>query len=200
MGALRRIPCDYRIVSVSVRLATAADNTDILELMAASRGDDLSEAERAERGFVQGTMDDDTLRRSESTTGVFVAEVDGAFGGFAITNRPGSFSAGPPKRTLDVATDKFPDAALFLYGPAAVSRDVQGRGVLSALLIALSAHLSDRFDVGVAFVEGANAKSLSVHRHYGMIEAGTFQFHEREYVVFTFDVAEMAHRQNGGTP
>ncbi|NKR61831.1 GNAT family N-acetyltransferase [Rhodococcus hoagii] len=178
-------------MTITVRRSGPQDREAILALMAASRGDGLSAEERAERGFVQGRMDEDVLTRFQQGTGVFVAE-DGVLAGFAMTSEPGAVTSGPPRLAVDAVGEG--RGRLFLYGPAAVDRDYQGRGVLTKLLAALSRALRDRFDLGVAFVEAANAKSLAVHRHYGMTEAATFVFDDRDYFVFTFSPDEFADR------
>ncbi|WP_187776183.1 GNAT family N-acetyltransferase [Antrihabitans cavernicola] len=179
-------------MSLTIRLSGPDDRAPILSLMAEARGDNLTAAQRAERGFVQGTMDDSVLARFQDGTGVFIAEEGGVLAGFAMTSAPGSMHAGPPKLTADVATAAHPDSTLFLYGPVAVSAKFQGRGVMTKLLVALCAALQDRFDRGAAFVEVANKKSLAVHRHYGMHETGAFTFDDRDYVVFTFEPAVLA--------
>ncbi|NKS67293.1 hypothetical protein GS461_18210 [Rhodococcus hoagii] len=50
-------------MTITVRRSGPQDREAILALMAASRGDGLSAEERAERGFVQGRMDEDVLTR-----------------------------------------------------------------------------------------------------------------------------------------
>lgn len=179
-------------MTITVRRSGPQDREAILALMAASRGDGLSAEERAERGFVQGRMDADVLARFEAGTGVFLAEEDGGLAGFAMTSEPGAVTSGPPRLAVDALGEGH--GRLFLYGPAAVDPRFQGRGVLTLLLTSLSRELRDRFDFGVAFVEAANAKSLAVHRHYGMTEAATFVFDDRDYFVFTFSPAEFADR------
>jgi L-amino acid N-acyltransferase YncA len=194
-AAARHPICDDDAVTVRTRVSGPADRTAILALLAAARGDELSEAERAERGFVQGRMDAALLARFQEGTGVFVAEEDGVLAGFAMTSEPGTVTAGPPGRTADLARQHLgASVSLFLYGPAAVDGRFQGRGILSRLLGELSRALGDRFDRGVAFVETANAKSLAVHRHYGMTELARFVYDGRDYVVLAFAPADFAAR------
>lgn len=182
-------------MTIAVRRSGPADRTAILALMAEARGDGLSAGEKAERGFVQGTMNEELLAQFQEGTGVFVAEQDGVLSGFAMTSQPGVTTGGPAKLAADAARECFgAPARLFLYGPAAVDRRFQGRGVLTLLLRTLSGELGDRFDRGVAFVEAANEKSLAVHRHYGMAETTRFCYEGRDYRVFTFDPAEFAER------
>jgi GNAT superfamily N-acetyltransferase len=160
--------------------------------MEQARGQGLSDEQRAKRGFVQGVMDDATLIRVESGTGVFVAVEDGRLAGFAMTARPGMVQSGPPLLAVQAAQAAAGNCRLFMYGPAAVDPHFQGRGVLTSLLKTLCAVLRDDFDLGIAFVEDANQKSLAVHRHYGMTEVPGFTFEKRKYHVFTFHPAELA--------
>lgn len=182
-------------MAIQVRLSGASDRTAILELLAGARGDDLTTAERAERGFVQGRMDDELLTRLQDGSGVFVAEESGQLVGVAVTFEPGAVANGPPKRAADATRETLGQhSRFFLYGPATVALGFQQRGVLSALLTTLSASLADGFDVGVAFVEAENAKSLAVHRHYGMPELTSFEYNNRDYRVFSFSPGEFADR------
>lgn len=180
---------------MNVRLSEPSDRPAILELLSGARGDDLTSAERAERGFVQGSMDDEMLTRFQAGTGVFVAEEASRLVGVAVTFEPGAVAKGPPKQAADAArTALGQHSRFFLYGPAAVAPGFQQRGVLSAMLTTLSTELADRFDVGVAFVETENAKSLAVHRHYGMTELTSFEYNNRDYRVFSFSPGEFAGR------
>jgi RimJ/RimL family protein N-acetyltransferase len=182
-------------MTISVRRSGPADRPAILALMDAARGDGLSASEKAERGFVQGTLDERLLARFQENLGVFVAEDGDALAGFAMTTEPGTVTGGPPKRTADTARERLPASTrFFLYGPTAVDPRFHGRGVLTLLLSALSRELADRFDRGVAFVEAANEKSLAVHRHYGMSEIGRFDHNDRDYRVFAFDPADFTAR------
>lgn len=151
-----------------------------------ARGDGLSPEERAKRGFVQGRMDESTLAKFEAGPGVFLAHEDGVLAGFAMTSDTSTFRGGPPKETVDAARAELGDRRMFMYGPAAVDSRLQGRGVLTSLLTAVSRTLQNRFELGIAFVEDANRKSLAVHRHYGMTEVPGFEFDGRDYHVFAF--------------
>jgi hypothetical protein len=183
-----------RRMTIQVHRSAPADRPAILNLMEQARGEGLSDEERARRGFVQGVMDEAALVRFESGTGIFIAVEGGRLAGFAMTAHPTTVQNGPPLLAIQSAQAAVGDKRLFMYGPAAVDPSFQGRGVLTSLLGALSATLRDDFDLGVAFVEGANHKSLDVHRHYGMTEVPGFSFEERDYHVFTFDPAALAER------
>lgn len=182
-------------MTITVRLSEPSDRGAIRALMQASTGENLTPEQRAEQGFVQGAMDEETIARFQAGPGVFVAEEDGSLAGFAMTSEPGLFNAGPVKSTVDAVAAHSPEGTrLFMYGPVAVDAGFQGRGVLSKLLTALSNDLAGRFDLGALFVEAANEKSLAVHRHYGMAEPARFTLGDREYVVFTFEPATFAKR------
>jgi hypothetical protein len=109
-----------------------------------------------------------------------------------MTAAPAAVQDGPPRLALDAARAATGDQRLFMYGPAAVDSRFQGRRVLTLLLRQLSDCLRHEFDLGVAFVEDANHKSLDVHRHYGMTEVPGFTHQTRDYHVFTFDPIPMS--------
>ena len=52
-------------MAIGVRRSGPADRAGILAMMVAARGDGWTAEERAERGFVQGRMDDGVLARFE---------------------------------------------------------------------------------------------------------------------------------------
>lgn len=167
----------------------AADRGAILALLAEARGDDLNDAERARQGFVQGQMDASILARFQAGSGVFVAREGPTLAGVAMTSLPGMVEHGPPGRTAAVMARTYPDVPrdrMFLYGPLAIDRRYQGRGLLTQMLIHVCDALGERFDRGGAFVETANQKSLAIHHHYPMAESAQFTINERDYAVFTF--------------
>jgi GNAT superfamily N-acetyltransferase len=174
-------------MATTFRRSQAHDREAILHLMEEARGEGLTNEEKSQQGFVQGPMDQDILARLESGPGIFVAEVNGEMAGFAMSAEKHHIVHNPPAikaMTEAAATD--PHLNQFLYGPTAVARAYQGQGILTGLLVAISAHLSANFDQGVAFVETTNRKSLSVHRHYGMTELASFEIAGREYIPFVF--------------
>lgn len=173
------------------------DRAAILELFAEARGNDLSDEERSRRGFVQGRMDETMLARLQADIGVYVARDGSQIAGLCVASSPGTVQEGPPAemvKAMHAARPAQPLEKTFLYGPVAVARRYQGKGVLSLLLTHLCAELRGRYELGVTFVEAANHKSLAVHRHFGMKETTTFLFQGRTYIVFTFSPGELACR------
>ncbi|MET9253795.1 GNAT family N-acetyltransferase [Streptomyces sp. NPDC003717] len=180
-------------MTIDVRRSRPEDHAAILTLMDQSRGEGLSDEERARRGFVQGQMTPGLLDRFQQGPGIFVADAEGTLAGFAITSEPTHL---PPHHPATAAVSAVTEAAdgrdlgrLVLYGPAAVDDHYQGRGILTRLLTTLSRTLQDDYDLAVAFVETTNARSLAVHRHYGMTEAAHFTLGDRTYAAFTFSPA-----------
>ena len=174
---------------ITIDRSNERDRPAILRLMDEARGEDMNDDERAQAGFVQGQMDESLLARFQSGPGVFVAREGAAVAGFCMTSIPGMAGGGPPAEMIKAVVQAMPELSLdqlFLYGPVAVSRRYQGQGVLTQLLIRVCTELRAQFELGALFVERANQKSLSVHRHYPMKESTMFMFKDRSYVVFTF--------------
>lgn len=175
-------------MSVTVRPATAADIDWVTELYAANQRDALTPQQRAEQGFVQGRMDADTLeRRLGSDTPSLVAEVDGRPAGVLLTSPVGAFRQGPPGLTVETAQEAgITDA--FLCGPALVTPEARGHGVLRALSDEVFAWAAGRYAHGVAFVEDENHVSRQVHERLGWRPVGTFTWQDRGYTVLAHDV------------
>ncbi|MGW4487313.1 N-acetyltransferase family protein [Amycolatopsis sp. NPDC004368] len=172
-------------MTISVRRSGPADRPAVLALLNGARGLDLSPAERAAQGFVQGSFTEERLGAFDTTTGIYLAEADGDAAGVALTSPSGSGFGGPPGRTVEVARAAGLTDGVFLYGPVTVAPSHRGQGVVRLLLAAVAEHLADH-TAGVLFVERANEKSLAVHTHLGMTHIGDFTHAEREYAVFSF--------------
>jgi ribosomal protein S18 acetylase RimI-like enzyme len=183
------------------RKAVIADRTEVLALIDGARGEGLSAAERAEQGFVQGRFDEHKLAAMEATTGIYVVEEDGRIAGAALTAAASSLlDEGPPRLTMEAAVRAgLPADRSYLYGPVVVAPSFRGRGVVRSLLRAVDAHLSDRFDHGVLFVEQSNHKSLAVHRRLGMREVAEFAVADRNYTVFSFASGTFCDRSVGAS-
>lgn len=170
----------------------ADDRPAILALMDEARGRDLSDAERAQQGFVQGRMDESSLTRLQAGTGVFVARDGATLVGFAMTSAAHSAKNDLAVEMLRIAAQAESEVQpekTFLYGPVAVDRRYQGQGLLTRLLIHVCTELRTQFKLGVLFIDRANHKSLTIHREYLMDERSGFEFKGRSYVVFTFSPA-----------
>ncbi|MEU3983396.1 GNAT family N-acetyltransferase [Streptomyces sp. NPDC026672] len=189
-------------MTIDVRRSRPDDHPAILSLMDRARGEGLNDEERARRGFVQGSMSGELLDRFARDPGIFVADEAGELAGFAMTSEPGLLPPEHPAsaavRAVTATTEGHDPGRLFLYGPVAVDERFQGRGVLTKLLTGLSHALESTYDLGVAFVETTNERSLTVHRHYGMTETPPFDTVGRTYVAFSFPPAAFTHRHPDG--
>jgi hypothetical protein len=187
-------------MSITITQSGPADHPNILKLIREARGDDLTDNERAQQGFIQGNFDESLLERFQNDLGIFIARDETNLAGFAMASRPGIVSGGPPAKTINAVLKSLPDIQkeqLFLYGPAAVARQYRGEGILTKLLTNICAILKNRFTQGAAFVERANQKSLAIHRHYPMSETTSFTFKDRPFAVFTFSPKEvLRHYEN----
>lgn len=181
-------------MTLTIRRSDTHDQPAILALMDAARGDGLSTQERSERGFVQGVMTLETIAVLQEGPGIFVAVEDGVLAGFVMSSIPESTRNVAAKTAVSVAAGELDDPSLrlFLYGPAVVSPDFQGRGILSQLLVRMCTDLASSFDVGVAMVEAVNKKSMAVHSHYGMRRSAPYDVEGRQYFAFSFPTSLFA--------
>ena len=176
-------------MSVILSRADVSDHSAILRLMDEARGEHLSQAQRAQQGFVQGQMDEASLAGLQAGLGIFVARDGVTLAGFAMTSTASVAGSGLAVATAQAAAQAAPDLPLeqiFLYGPVVVAQEYQGQGLLTRLLLHVCAEHQARFTLGALFVDHANQKSLAVHQHYPMDQQTSFEFNKRSYTVFTF--------------
>jgi L-amino acid N-acyltransferase YncA len=173
--------------------SNAADIPEILSILNASKGDNLTAQQREQEGFTQGTMDAAMLNKFQTGSGVFVSREQRAgqdvICGVAMT-APGSLTKhGTAQAAYQTVLESgFAKAEqIFLYGPVSVRKEFRGKGILTQLLLHICRTLQKDFTLGVAFVDKENHKSLLIHRHYPMDEAGEFELNGRGYVIFTFE-------------
>lgn len=184
-------------MTITIDQANAADHTTILALMREARGEDLNDEQRARQGFVQGHFNEDMLARFAAASGVFVARDGNTLAGVCMTSLPGMIERGPPAATVTAVQQAVPDiphGRLFLCGPIAIDRRYQGQSPLTRLLLGACTTLQGRFELGAAFVECSNLKSLAIHRHYPMAESTGFVLDERRYAIFTFSPEQVIER------
>lgn len=181
-------------MSVILSRATVGDHPAILKLMSEARGEHLSEAQRAQQGFVQGQMDESSLVRIQAGPGVFVARDGSTLAGFAMTSTASVTGSGLAVETAKAAAQAAPELPLdkmFLYGPVVVARRYQGQGLLTRLLLHVCIEQQTKFSLGALFVDRANQKSLAIHQHYPMAQPASFEFKQRSYTVFTFSPTDI---------
>ncbi|MGZ0204536.1 GNAT family N-acetyltransferase [Streptomyces sp. RM1] len=174
------------------RRAVAADAPAMAELFAANHYDALTEQERATQGFVQGSLDVDTLRSMAEDGGLLVADDDGRLVGLLGLASPENLpSPPPPVQALLAAQDSLEwqgrplrDTPFLLYGPVVVAGAYRGKGVARGLFTAALRTASGRADAMIAFIELANRASWKVHVDgFGMTPLGEFTIGDRAYGV-----------------
>lgn len=170
-------------------------------LFAANRHDALTERQRAEQGFVQGSFDEASLRAMAGAGNLLVAEdaphaEDTArpadLAGLLALATPGDVpNPPPPVAALLAAQDRLtwrgsPLSATrwLLYGPVVVAAAQRGKGVARGLFEAGLRAAEPRADAVVAFIERANQASWTVHVDgFGMTPLGEFDVRGRAYRV-----------------
>ncbi|CAM3869832.1 hypothetical protein RABR111495_16350 [Rahnella bruchi] len=172
---------------------TRSDSSDIqqiLSILNASKGDNLTAEQRETEGFTQGTLAAEKLAAIQSESGIFVSRDAGnsLISGLAMTSPGGVAKNGPALAAYQKVRESGVAKAekIFLYGPVSVRKGYRGKGILTQLLLHICRTLQADFALGVAFVDKENHKSLLIHRHYPMTESGEFTLNGRDYVIFTF--------------
>ncbi|MFE6599391.1 GNAT family N-acetyltransferase [Streptomyces albidoflavus] len=175
-----------------IRPARPDDAPALTALFAANRHDALTERQRAEQGFVQGSFDEAALRAMAGAGNVLVAEEAGALAGLVCLAAPGDVpDPPPPVAALLAAQDRLewrgrPLSATrwLLYGPVVVGAGHRGKGVARGLYEAALRSAAPRAEAVVAFVERANEASRKVHVDgFGMAVLGEYEVHGRAYEV-----------------
>lgn len=149
------------------RYATPADVPAMAGLFDANHHDALTEEQRADQGFVQGSLDSAALSGMADAGSLLIADDQGQVAGLLALSSPESMPAPPPPvRALIEAQDTLswegrPLSACrwLLYGPVVVDTSYRGRGVGRGLFTMAIGEASGRADAVVAFIEAANRPS-----------------------------------------
>ncbi len=176
-----------------IRPAHPDDAPALAALFAANRHDALTERQRAEQGFVQGSFDEVALRAMAGAGNVLVAEDAGELAGLVCLAAPGDVpDPPPPVAALLAAQDRLDwqgrplsDTRWLLYGPVVVAAaHHRGKGVARGLYEEALGAAAPRAEAVVAFVERANEASRKVHVDgFGMAVLGGYEVRGRAYDV-----------------
>ncbi|MDT9409362.1 GNAT family N-acetyltransferase [Corynebacterium rouxii] len=173
------------------RKSTESDLDGIADVLGHAKNTDLSPAERAKAGFVQGTMTRQSLgeRIARPHFGAIVA-VDNANTVVATclySPCPRDTQADHPTAGVArvVADSDIPATDILMFGPMAVDSPAQGKGTARKLITAVHEHASTVGATHIAsFVEHSNERSMGLHQHLGFTVLGSFQLHDKDYSVF----------------
>jgi predicted GNAT superfamily acetyltransferase len=179
------------------RRVQETDYAALLALQEANLRDNLAPDQRTE-GFLSARFSRDQFATMDADVAVVVAEIDGSIVGYLCGS---GVEFNRRFALLAAMIERYPHTQMhrrsldsyesFVYGPVCVDRRFRGRGVLRGLYRALRAEVTDKFDIGVAFVAQDNAHSLSAHvQGLGMVDVGRFEFDARAYRILAFDVEE----------
>ncbi|MFE2377296.1 GNAT family N-acetyltransferase [Streptomyces sp. NPDC059398] len=203
------------------RYATEADVPSMAALFAANHRDALSERQRSEQGFVQGSFGADALLAMVRSGSLFVADpaatagaadsssgesesrssAPGRVAGLLALSAPESVSAPPPPvRALLDAQDSLrwqgqplSESRWLLYGPVVVDTAFRGQGVAKGLFTMAVESAWGRADAVVAFIEADNRPSWRVHVDgFGMRPLGEYVAGGRTYHAIAAPAREAA--------
>jgi L-amino acid N-acyltransferase YncA len=124
----------------------------------------------------------DWFQRAIDEKSLVVCRREGEIVGYVLGT---SFGLKDPAAIIQSMLRAFPAPAdCYLYGPICVAEAERGKGLASAMLKTLRAHLSGR--PAMLFVRADNPSSLQAHRKMGMQELGTFDSEGVPYVALTY--------------
>lgn len=182
-----------------IRQATWADYLAIIELQNANKQDNLTEEVMKQGGFVSSSFTEESLDKVNNALGVWVAISATGLAGFACMSRTYPV---PDHDTVKAMIDIFPQQRfngktldqhnVFIYGPVCIDVNSRGKGLLKQLLVKIKneARKSD-YDVGVAFIDSRNKRSLEAHeKGLGMTVLGSFDSNKQSFHLVVFSTKE----------
>ena len=185
------------VIMVTVRRARPEDTRPLSQLLRANTKGNLTAEEREEGYITGGGPPEDALAAMAEDPGFAVAadgnEVIGCIGASTFDQHEG----GVVETMVDACSEAdFRGESLsayrtFLYGPAIVTQDYRGRGVLSGMFETLVEIVGEEFEVGLAWVANENQASYAAHTDgLGMTPVTEFEFDDDQYTVVAFLVSE----------
>jgi hypothetical protein len=151
------------------RIAIESDIDAVLKLQSQNLYTNLSAAERAE-GFVTTPFTVEQIKALLTQPGVFVAEKQGKVVGYAFAGKWDFFSQWAifPYMISRLSQLKFQGTQItasntFQYGPVCIDRTLRGSRVFPQLFETMRSSFSDRFPIGLTFINKANPRSLAAH-------------------------------------
>lgn len=181
--------------TIEITKATAADIESIISILNDAKGENLSLEEREKEGFLQGNFTEEFVSRSILTTGFFLAKDGGSIAGLCGTFVEKDVRGDNPTEAAfqfvlknDLSLKK---EDIVTYGPIVVRKDYHGRGIFNLLINRIIEELKPKYQIALSFVDDNNHKSLAVHRHYHIREAGVFIFQNKKYHAFCIDLQQL---------
>ena len=180
---------------MEIRRAIPDDYPGICELAAANYEQNLSPTDR-QQGFISAKYTLQQIANIASDLGIIVARDNDRVVGFACASRLNSDDQPSIVKNMIAEFDRIgfqgrplADYKIFLYGPACVGLAYRGRGLLRELYQGIKREATGKYDLGSAFVDEDNPRSLKAHaKSLGMSEVGRFTHDERSYRMLVFRV------------
>ena len=175
---------------MDIRLATLNDLTKILELQEKYHVDNLSEAEKMEKGFVTTRFTTAQLTTLIQQSGAFVAFTEGSqLAAYALSGTWEFFSqwAVFPLMLSRLPDIRYKNQELTTlnscqYGPVCIDEAFRGKDVLKQLFDAVLAHYKPQFPFISTFINQKNARSVKAHTTKLPLEIiDTFAFNNNIY-------------------
>lgn len=182
------------VSNVITRNADLSDIDGILALQSRYLYANLSESERL-NGFVTTPFTPDQLKTLIDDNGAFVAVVDGGVCGYALAGSWQFYFQWPifPYMAARFPTLDFMGRAIttensFQYGPVCISEKYRGSDLFPRLFEQMRLGFSNRYPIGVTFINRLNQRSYNAHtRKLGIQVVDQFEFGDRPYYGLAFD-------------
>ena len=180
---------------MEIRRAIPDDYPGICELAAANYEQNLSPTDR-QQGFISAKYTLQQIANIASDLGIIVARDNNRVVGFACASRLNADDQPSIVKNMIAEFDRIgfqgrplADYKIFLYGPACLGLAYRGRGLLRELYQGVKRAVTGKYDLGSAFVDEDNPRSLKAHaKSLGMSEVGRFTHDERSYRMLVFRV------------
>lgn len=175
---------------MNIRLATLNDLPKILALQEKYHVDNLSEAEKLEKGFVTTRFTTEQLTALIHQNGAFVAFTEGSqLAAYALSGTWEFFSQWAIfplmlSRLPDIRykNEEITDQNSCQYGPVCIDEAFRGKDVLKQLFDAVLAHYRPQFPFISTFINQKNERSVKAHTTKLPLEIiDTFNFNNNTY-------------------
>ncbi|QNF31902.1 hypothetical protein HUW51_03880 [Adhaeribacter swui] len=176
------------------RVASASDVPAIVHLANQYTYQHLSEQDR-QAGFLTGVFSEEQVRRMIQSAPSIVAYNQTELAGFIINTKLPPPEYPPLVQEIIKALPqlKFKNLPVtqytyFFYGPALVATPYRQQGLLQRMFLQTKKELQAHYNLGLAFIDGANQASYQVHtKHLDFKAIGEITFNNRAYAILAFN-------------
>jgi hypothetical protein len=175
---------------MTIKLATTNDLTQIIQLQEKYHVDNLTEAEKLEKGFVTTRFTTAQLTELIEQKGAFIAVTEGGqLAAYALSGTWEFFSQWPifPHMLTRLPDIRYKNVELTpknscQYGPVCIDGAFRGKDILKQLFDAVLTHYESRFPFICTFINAKNERSAKAHTTKLPLEIiDTFGFNNNTY-------------------